>query len=311
MGMDLGALAARYRRAFSDRDFDVWRELLDEDVELFVDGMPFHGVEAAVAYGLASVGQFPGLAIASERVVAESGDTIVCEIDLVTGDRGGGQVRPQGTVCEILRVRDGRIVAIRSYYMPVPVERADGVRVPIRAEAGVVAEEQAALRRVATLVARGIAQQELFAAVTQETGWLVNADATSLLRFEPDDSVTLVAAWSARHLDLPIGSSRPVDEELRSMRDTGRPWRRGPMELPPTGTFVEEARALGLRTFLGVPIVVEGGVWGVVFASSAADRPFAADAEARLTGFTELIGTAIANAHARGQLRSFAEEQAA
>jgi GAF domain-containing protein len=95
------------------------------------------------------------------------------------------------------------------------------------------------------------------------------------------------------------------------MRETGHAWRRGPMELPPTGTFVEEARALGQRTFLGVPIMVEGRTWGVVFASSAADRPFADDAEARLTGFTELIGTAIANAHARGELTSFAEEQAA
>ena len=208
-------------------------------------------------------------------------------------------------------MRDGRIVSVRSYYLPEPGDRADAVRVPTRAEAGVVAEEQAALRRVATLVARGVAQDELFAAVTEETGWLVNADTTSLLRFEPDDTVTLVAAWNARHLDLPIGSNRPVDEELRSMRETGRPWRRGPAELPLTGPFVEEARALGQRTFLGVPIVVEGRTWGVVFASSTADRPFADDAEARLTGFTELIGTAIANAHARGELRSFAEEQAA
>ncbi|MDT4932265.1 MAG: hypothetical protein QOK11_157 [Pseudonocardiales bacterium] len=308
--MDLAALAARYHRAFNDRDFDVWREVFDEDVELLVDGVPFRGVDAAVAYGVGSVSQFPGLFIAVERVVAESVDTIVTEVDLVSGDPASGHSRTTGTTCEICRVRDGRIVSVRSYYMPEPADRADAVRVPIRAEAGVVAEEQAALRRVATLVARGVAQEDVFAAVTQETGWLVAADTTSLLRFEPDDTVTLVAAWSARHADLPIGSNRPVDEELRSMRETGRPWRRELAELPPTGTFVEEARALGQRTFLGVPIVVEGGMWGAVFAS-AADRPFAEDAEARLTGFTELVGTAIANAHARGQLRSFAEEQAA
>jgi signal transduction histidine kinase/ketosteroid isomerase-like protein len=300
--MDLGALLARYHRAFNDRDFDVWREVFDEDVKLLVDGVPFRGVDAAVAYGVGSVSQFPGLYIASERIVAESEDTIVTEIDLVTGDPASGHWRQQGTACELCRVRDGRIVSCRSYYMPEPVGRADAVRVPIRAEAVVVAEEQAALRRVATLVARGIAQEELFAAVTEETGWLVNADTTSLLRFEPDDTVTLVAAWNARHLDLPIGSSRPVDEELRSMRETGRPWRRGPAELPPTGTFVEEARALGMRTFLGVPIAVEGRMWGAVFASSTADRPFAEDAEARLTGFTELIATAIANAQNRAEL---------
>ncbi|MDT4923956.1 MAG: hypothetical protein QOG01_1669, partial [Pseudonocardiales bacterium] len=209
--MDLGALAARYHRAFNDRDFDVWRELFDEDVELLVDGVLFRGVDAAVAYGVGSVSQFPGLYIASERIVAQSDDTIVTEIDLVSGDPASGHSRVTGTTCEICRVRDGRIVSCRSYYMPEPADRADAVRVPARAEAGVVAQEQAALRRVATLAARGVAQEELFAAVTEETGWLVAADTTSLLRFEPDDTVTLVAAWSARQADLPIGSSRPVD----------------------------------------------------------------------------------------------------
>jgi GAF domain-containing protein/ketosteroid isomerase-like protein len=308
--MDLEALAARYHRAFNDRDFEVWREVLDEDVELLIDGTPFRGVAAAVAYGVGSVSQFPGLYIASERVVAESEDTVVTEVDLMSGDPAGGHSRPVGTSCEICRVRDGRIVSIHSYYMPEPAGRPDAVRVPVRGEAGLVAEEQAALRRVATLAARGVSQDELFAAVTRETGWLVNADTTSLLRFETDDTVTLVAAWSARPADLPIGASRAIDEVLRSMRETGRPWRSGPADLPPTGTFVDEARALGMRSFVGAPITVDGRVWGVAFAS-AADQPFAEDAEARLAGFTDLVGTAIANAHARVELRGFADEQAA
>src|SRR4051794_20154425 len=261
---DLGALSARYHRAFNDRDFDVWREVFDEDVELLIDGMSFRGVDAAVAYGVGvgSVNQFPGLYIASERVVAESDDTIITEIGLVAGDPASGHSRQTGTACEICRVRDGRIVSVRSYYMPEPADRADAVRVSARAEAGLVAEEQAALRRGATLVARGGSQDEVFAAVTQETGWLLSADTTSLMRFEPDDTVTLVAAWSARHADLPIGSSRPVDEQLRTMRETGRPWRWGPAALPLTGPFVEEARALGIRTIVGVPIVVDGRMWG-------------------------------------------------
>ena len=50
----LGALSARYHRAFNERDFEVWREVLDEDVELDVDGMTFRGVDAAVAYGVGS-----------------------------------------------------------------------------------------------------------------------------------------------------------------------------------------------------------------------------------------------------------------
>jgi signal transduction histidine kinase len=185
------------------------------------------------------------------------------------------------------------------------------VVVPSRAEAAVVAEEQAALRRVATLVAPGVSQEALFAAVTQEIGWLVGADPTALMRFEPDDRVTMVAAWSVRHVDFPIGSSRPLDEELRSMRETGRPWRRAPADLPSTGPFVEEARALGIRTAVGVPIVVEGRVWGFAFASSTADKPFADNAEARLENFTELVAAAIANAQTQADVRRLAEEQAA
>jgi hypothetical protein len=50
--MRLGEIPARYHKAFNDRDFDVWREIFDEDVELVVDGMTIRGVDAAVAYGV-------------------------------------------------------------------------------------------------------------------------------------------------------------------------------------------------------------------------------------------------------------------
>jgi signal transduction histidine kinase/limonene-1,2-epoxide hydrolase len=308
---DPAALLARYHRAFNDRDFGVCRAVFDEDVELVIDGVSFRGAEAVVAYLAGSVEQFPGLAIAAERVVAQSGDMIVGEIDLVNGDPDTGQSRRQGTACEIFQVRDGRVVSVRSYYMAESSSQEDAVRVPLRAEAAVIAEERAALRRVATLVARGVSQEDLFAAVTEEIGWLVAADTTALLRFEPDDTARLVAAWSAEPADLPVGSSSPVDDVLRSRRETGRPWRRGAADLPPAGTFAEEARALGLRTFVGVPVVVDGRVWGAAFASSVAEKPFAEDAESRIAGFAELVATAISDAQARTDLRRFADEQAA
>jgi ketosteroid isomerase-like protein len=130
--VDLGTLPARYHQAFNDRDFDVWREVFDENVELVVDGMTFRGVDAAVAYGIGSVTQFPGLYIESERLVAESGDTVVTEISLVNGDPASGHDRQQGTTCEISRVRDGRIVSCRSYYMAETGDSEDAVRVPAR-----------------------------------------------------------------------------------------------------------------------------------------------------------------------------------
>jgi GAF domain-containing protein/ketosteroid isomerase-like protein len=309
--VDLRTLPARYHQAFNDRDFDVWREVFDEDVELVIDGMTFRGVDAAVGYGVGSVTQFPGLYIESERVLAESGDTVVTEIRLVNGDPAGGRRRRQGTACEVSRVRDGRIVSCRSYYMAELGNTEDALRVPARGEATRMAEERAALRRVATLVARGVSHDELFAAVNQEVGWLVGADLTALMRFEPDDTVTLLAAWSAGYAGFPIGANHPIDDVLRSFRARGRPSRWGPADLPLTGPFVDDTRRLGLRGAVGVPIVVDGRVWGIAYASSTTEAPFADDAEARIAGFAELVATAIATAQARLDLRALVEEQAA
>jgi signal transduction histidine kinase/ketosteroid isomerase-like protein len=309
--VDLRSLVARLHEAFNDRDLDSWSQVFDEDVELVVDGAAFRGVAAARAYVTAAFREFPGLRIHGARVVAEGGDTIVVEHQLLNGDPSLGPLRPQGSVCEIYRVRDGRVVACTSYYAAERAHREDVVNVPSQAEASKMAEEQAALRRVATLVARGVSEDELFAAVIEEVGWLVSADPTSLLRFEDDDTVTLVAAWSAAHAGLPIGARRPMDDELRSMRDGGRAVRRGPLELPLDGTFVEEARQLAIRSAVGVPIVVDGRVWGVAIAASTREEPFPDDTETRLAEFTELLAVAISNAEARAAASRLAEEQAA
>ena len=309
--VNLRSLVARLHESFNDRDLDAWSDVFGDEVELVVDGGAFRGVAAARAYVTAVFREFPGLRIHGARVVAESGDTIVVEHQILNGDPSRGPLRPQGSVCEIYRVRDGRVVAYRSYYAAEGADREDVVRVPSRAAGSKMAEEQAALRRVATLVARGVLQDELFAAVNEEIGWLVGADPTSLMRFEADDTVTLVAAWSAADADFPIGGRRPVDDELRSLRDGGRAVRFGPMELPLDGPFVEEARQLAIRSAVGVPIVVDGRVWGVAFAASTREEPFPEDTETRLAQFTELLATAISNTEARADASRLAEEQAA
>jgi signal transduction histidine kinase/limonene-1,2-epoxide hydrolase len=309
--VDLRSLVARLHESFNDRDLDAWSEAFDDEVEFVVDGGAFRGVAAARAYVAAVVREFPGLRIHDARVVAESGDTIVIEHQILDGDPSRGPLRPQGSVCEIYRVRDARVIAFRGYYTAAGTDREDLVKVPWRAEGSKMAEELAALRQVATLVARGVSQDELFAAAGEEVGWLVGADPTSLIRFEADDTVTLVAAWSATDARFPIGARRPVDDALRSIRDGGRAVQFGPMELPLDGTFVEEARQLAIRSAVGVPIVVDGRVWGVAVAASTREEPFPEDTETRLAQFTELLATAISNAEARAGASRLAEEQGA
>ena len=56
-----------------------------------------------------------------------------------------------------------------------------------------LADEQAALRRVAVLVAQGASAAAVFDAVAAEMEGLLGADGVTLSRYEPDDGVTLVA----------------------------------------------------------------------------------------------------------------------
>ncbi|HMJ36953.1 MAG TPA: GAF domain-containing protein [Baekduia sp.] len=320
---ELRSLAERYLRAFNERDFAAWDELLHDEVAIMVDGRTLRGPAEARAYAEHVVRSFPGVVVAPQRVVSASGDTIVMEHRLVNpreearrsppGRPASDDWRLTGLTCEIYRFRDGRLIELHSYYAPAEDDRTDVVQVPSRSEATHIAEEQAALRRVATLVARGVSQTELIAAVNEEVGRLVGADVTAMTRFEADDMTTLVAAWSTGEEvgSLPMGAQRPSDPAIRELRRTGRPIRFGLARLRPTGTFLGEARRLGVTETLVVPIEVQGQVWGSVWAATTRPEPFPPDTEARITGFTELVATAIANAQARAELRRLVDEQAA
>ncbi len=307
----LRSLVDRYLDVFNGGDLEAWSELLGEDVEIRADSGTMHGREAAKSFAATTMRAFPGLRAELDRVVAESEDTIVVEYRVVNPDRGATAWRLDGTVCGIYEVREGLIASVHSYYLARATDRTDAARVPSRIEAAEIAHEQAALRRVATLVARGVSRDELFGAVCEEVARLVGADFGSLLRFEAEDTLTLVAAWSAEETSLPpVGDRQPLNAEMLALRDGGAPARFAP-DLPQAGPFVAEARGLGIHSALGVPITVDGRVWGVSFVASKGLEPFPENTEARIAAFTELVATAIANAQARTQLRSLIEEQTA
>jgi signal transduction histidine kinase len=175
-----------------------------------------------------------------------------------------------------------------------------------------IAEELAALRRVAVLVARGAQPEEIFAAVTAEVRRLVGADLTVMSRYEPDGTVTNVALWSASGDSWGAVSSPPLGGRnvTTLVFETGRPARMDDFSLA-SGPIGDAGRMIGIRCSVGVPVSVEGWLWGVMVVSSVGEEPWPADTESRLAGFTELVGVAIANAQARVELRSRAEEEAA
>jgi signal transduction histidine kinase len=182
-----------------------------------------------------------------------------------------------------------------------------------RSELRGFATEQAALRRVATLVARGAPPHEVFMAVAEEAGRLLRADFVVMSRYDPDATIICIGAWSATDPGRPLPIGLRVKREGRNMQglvfDSGQPARLDDYDTA-TGETAGVAHDWGFRAAVGVPMRVDGRLWGVVSVISQS-KPLPVGAEERLAGFTELAATAIADAQARTELREFAEEQAA
>ncbi|MDX6726376.1 MAG: hypothetical protein QOK49_1181 [Baekduia sp.] len=169
-------------------------------------------------------------------------------------------------------------------------------------EQGRPAQEQAALRRAATLVARGMPPEEVFAAVTEEVGRLFAVDLATMCRYE-HDGFAIVAMWGRGGEALPVGSRWPLGgRNLGTLVfETGRPARIDRLA-DATGPLVENIRDDGVRSAVGAPIIVEGGLWGLMAAASSREQPLPPSTEARLASFTELVATAIANAEAQTEV---------
>jgi signal transduction histidine kinase len=166
-----------------------------------------------------------------------------------------------------------------------------------------LAQEQAALRRVATLVAQGVTPAEVFEAVSVEVGRLIPADGAALTRFDPDGTVTALGGWSASGGYVYVGTTYALEGTVSGLvlesRGPARMERyAGPSEA------VAAAREMGWRSSVGAPITVEGRLWGVLAASSLSDEPLPPDTEQRLAEFTELVAASIANAESRAELEA-------
>jgi signal transduction histidine kinase len=181
-----------------------------------------------------------------------------------------------------------------------------------REEVARLASEQAALRRVATLVARRVPAPEVFTAVAREVGLLLGVDATHMARYGHDGTATSIAAWSLTGDHVPVGRRAKAEGEsvAGKVLRTGRPARVQSYENVP-GAAAAMGRELGLRSSAGAPIVVDQRIWGVMIASSKEARPLPAGTESRVAAFTELVATAISDTEARTAAGRLADEQAA
>lgn len=168
--------------------------------------------------------------------------------------------------------------------------------------------DQAAVRRIAALVAEGASEREVFDAVTAEIATLAGADAATLSRFAPDDTLHLVAA-AGETGTLAVGRRRPAPPQLAELRATGRPIRLAP--LGDAAPILAVANTLGLELAVGVPVTIEAGVWGIVFAAFRDAAAAPDDVEERIAAFTALVATALVNAERRADLQRLIDEQTA
>jgi PAS domain S-box-containing protein len=169
-----------------------------------------------------------------------------------------------------------------------------------RAELARLAEEQAALRRVARLAARGVPPEEAFAAIAGEVERLLRVDVVNLCRYESDGAFTVLASAGNR---FSFGRRRPRGgKNLGTLVfETGRPARIDNSD-DATGPVADDIHESGVRSAVATPILVEGRLWGVICVGSTHEQPLLPDTETRLASFTDLAAAAISNTEARTEV---------
>ena len=176
-----------------------------------------------------------------------------------------------------------------------------------------LAEEQGALRRVATLVAEGAGEADLLRAVTSEIAQLFGAQAANTMRWD-GDAIRVLYDWRKdASRAMPPGRTFTYGGDTITARvvESGRAARVDSADDLETEFARARWAELGLEASIGAPIMVDGRIWGVVTASRTAPDPFPPDAEHRLADFAALVAQAVANAEARRQVAALIEEQAA
>jgi signal transduction histidine kinase len=208
---------------------------------------------------------------------------------------GGGELRlPSGEAAIAEPVGEGEGYIVRG----LAGRRAR------RDELRQLAEEQAALRRLATAVARGVPTAEIFQAVAQEVGPLLGAHDAAVVRFEPDRSATVVAGAGRWLGDLQPGMRVELDDALAvtEVFRTGRSARVDKRDYSTaSGPVAAYLRRVDNQSVVASPIVVEGHLWGAIVASTTR-QSLPTGTEERMADFTDLVGMVIANAESKAEL---------
>lgn len=211
----------------------------------------------------------------------------------VTWRPWAGAGSPAGRIAWSIAAVAGAVTLVRRHAARVATERS----------LARLADQQAALRRVATLVACGVPPEEVFAAVAQEAGHLLNAEVANIARYELGGMVTVLAGWSEHGGHLPVGEKFAMEGVNLStlVSRTLRPARIDSYQGAP-GAIAALLGERGIRAGVGCPILVDGRLWGVMAVLASTPEALPPDTEPRLAEFTALVATAISNTQTRADL---------
>jgi signal transduction histidine kinase len=186
----------------------------------------------------------------------------------------------------------------------VEAQRSAAMLQQSRDQLNVLAEQQQALRRVATLVARAVKPSEVFAAVAEELVRCMRVDTAQVLRYEPDGSALVVGSHSQRGVNLiPVGERLTLEgDNVAAMVLRTRRTARMDRYEGAAGSLAARIRELGLRSRVGAPILVNEHLWGVANLGSSRPDSLPPDSEQRISDFADLVATALANAATRAEL---------
>ncbi len=187
---------------------------------------------------------------------------------------------------------DGEVVAITRDFTEQRRTEAEQER---------LAAEQAALRRVATLVASNAHPEEVFQTVTEEVCRLLGLRTAVLHRFEDARTSTIVGKFGEPTGPFELGKVNELEiGSALQVLQTGAAARSNYDDL--AGSGAAKLRALGFCGSVGVPITVAGATWGALVVALRPDEALPLETERRLQAFAELVGLAVASAHARDEL---------
>ena len=239
---------------------------------------------------------------------AATGILVVCSITVWnTAQNDGPFVRESITDSLLATQLFIAISALTSLVLAaVTAERTLAAAALARSEASqrALAAEQAALRRVATLVAGGAPPSRLFEHVTEEVARLLGMPGANLMRYDGARTATVVGAWSEDGKpSLPIGSTFDLDGDtvVAKVLRSGKPQRVDRYE-DTRGDLAAQMHRSGYRAAVAAPVTVAGTLWGALAAATRSDEPLPADLETRLSDFADLVAQRLANAEAHEQL---------